>query len=97
MNAPTPEGAVHPITNTSPNIRAWACVARRTNWAVTTLNHAPQPFVNHLATTVTELSTTHSVLRHIIALANNSATLSNEELRNQLAALTEALTEACAR
>jgi hypothetical protein len=42
-------------------------------------------FFNQLAATVEQLSATRSALRHIIALADNSATLSNEELRNRLA------------
>jgi hypothetical protein len=50
-------------------------------------------FFDQLVATVEQLSATRSALRQIIALADDSATLSNEELRDRLAALTEA----CAR
>lgn len=113
MNAPPPQRAIHslveprpgygatieaqPITNTSPNIQAGTRGACPTNWAVTTLTPSPQPFLTHLTTTVKQLHTTRSVLRHIIALADNSTTLLNEELQDHLATLTETLTQACAR
>ncbi|HWR47590.1 MAG TPA: hypothetical protein VN327_08280 [Pseudonocardiaceae bacterium] len=54
---------------------------------------SPQPFLDRLAVTVERLSATRSVLRRIIALADDSDTLSNGELRDRLTALTQA----CAR
>ncbi|MGH3772983.1 MAG: hypothetical protein ACRDRW_16590 [Pseudonocardiaceae bacterium] len=54
---------------------------------------SPQPFLDRLAATIEQLSATRSVLRQSIALADDSATLSNGELRDRLAALTQA----CAR
>jgi hypothetical protein len=63
-------------------------------WAVSLVHHGQRPaYFDHLAATVEQLSATRSVLRHIIALASDSATFSNEELRDRLTALTEA----CAR
>ncbi|MGH3769893.1 MAG: hypothetical protein ACRDRW_00590 [Pseudonocardiaceae bacterium] len=65
----------------------------RVDWAMSTLTPSPQPFLDRLAVTVERLSVTRSVLRRIIALADDSATLSNGELRDRLTALTQA----CAR
>ena len=74
-----------------PGVRAWSCAVCRTDWAFAVVN--PQPYFDQLAATVERLSATRSVLRRIIALAEDSATLSNQELRDRLTALTQV----CAR
>ncbi len=56
---------------------------------LTTVNPSPQPYCDRLAATVEQLGTTRSILRQVIALADDSATLSNEQLRDRLAALAE--------
>ncbi len=56
---------------------------------MTTVNPSPQPYFDRLAATVEQLGATRSVLRQVIALADDSATLSNE-LRDRLAVLAEA-------
>jgi hypothetical protein len=57
---------------------------------VTTVNPSPQPYFDRLAATVEQLGATRSVLRQVIVLAGDAATLSNEQLRERLAALAEA-------
>ncbi len=56
---------------------------------MTVVNPSPQPFFDRLAATVEQLGATRSVLRQVIALAGDAATLSNEELWDRLAALAE--------
>ena len=85
-SAPLPEGSVRPLVE--PCLGGGATIdVRRIS------STSPQPFLDRLAATVERLSATRSVLRRIIALADDSATLSNGELRDQLTALTET----CAR
>lgn len=80
-------------TSSTPRVAAWKCRCAMA-WAVSLVHHGQRPaYFDHLAATVEQLSATRSVLRHIIALASDSATFSNEELRDRLTALTEA----CAR
>jgi hypothetical protein len=63
------------------------------DWAMRTLTPSPQSFLDHLAATVKRLSATRSVLRQVIALADDSATLSNKQPQDRLTTLTQA----CAR
>ncbi|MGH3684083.1 MAG: hypothetical protein ACRDRU_17580 [Pseudonocardiaceae bacterium] len=86
MSAPLPEGAVHPLVEPCPGCGATSDVRRITSTS-------PQLFLDRLTMTVERLNATRSVLRQIIALADDSATLSNGELRDRLTALTQA----CAR
>ena len=86
MSAPLPEGAVHALVEPCPRCGTTSDV----RWITST---SPQPFLDRLAVTVERLSATRSVLRRIIALADDSDTLSNGELRDRLTALTQA----CAR
>ncbi|MGH3710388.1 MAG: hypothetical protein ACRDRQ_20290 [Pseudonocardiaceae bacterium] len=88
MSAPLPEGAVHALVEPCPGYGT-------TINAQPITNTSPQPFLDRLAATVERLSATRSVLRRIIALADDSATLSNGELRDRLTALTQAC--ACLR
>jgi hypothetical protein len=67
-----------------PSVQAWTCTACRTDWAITVVN--PQPYFDRLAATV-ELAVARSVLRHVIMLADDAATLSDKELRTRLLAL----------
>ncbi|MGH3865220.1 MAG: hypothetical protein ACRDQ4_03615 [Pseudonocardiaceae bacterium] len=83
MSTPFPEGTVHALVEPCPGYGT-------TINAQPITNTSPQPFLDRLATTVEQLSATRSVLRQIIALANDSATLSNRELRDRLTALTQA-------
>ncbi|MGH3833883.1 MAG: hypothetical protein ACRDRS_26165 [Pseudonocardiaceae bacterium] len=85
-SAPLPEGSVHPLAEPYPGYGATSDVRRITS----TL---PQPFLDRLAETVEQLGATRSLLRQIIALADDSATLSNGELRDRLTTLTQT----CAR
>jgi ribosomal protein L37AE/L43A len=61
------------ITGTSPRVRAWSCTACRTNWAITVAN--PQSYFDRLTATVEQLGATRSVLRAVITLADDTATL----------------------
>jgi hypothetical protein len=76
----------------SPRVWAWSCAACRTDWAITVVN--PHPFLDHLATTV-ELAAARSVLRGIIALAEQAPALPDDQLRAHLVDL--ARTARCRR
>jgi ribosomal protein L37AE/L43A len=76
---------VQPTPGISPRVKAWSCTACQTDWATTTVN--PQPYFDRLAATVEQLGATRSVLRTVITLAGDSATLSDKELRDRLLAL----------
>ena len=77
---------VTPTPGTSPRVKAWSCTACRTDWAITVVN--PHPYFDRLAATV-ELAVARSVLRHVIMLADDAATLLDKELRDQLLALAD--------
>jgi hypothetical protein len=70
-----------------PKVQAWTCTACRTDWAITIVN--PQPYFDRLAATVEQLDATRSVLRQVVSLADDAATLSDLELRDRLLALAE--------
>jgi hypothetical protein len=78
---------VAPTPGTSPRVQAWTCTACRTDWAITVVN--PQPYFDRLAATVEQLSTTRSVLRQVITMADDAATLPDKELRDRLLALAD--------
>jgi hypothetical protein len=75
---------VQPTPGISPRVKAWSCTTCRTNWAITVAN--PQPYFDQLAATVEQLGATRSVLRQVITLADNAATLPDAELRDRLLA-----------
>jgi hypothetical protein len=79
-------------SDASPGVRAWSCAACRTDWAITVAN--PRPFLDHLAATV-EVAAARSVLRGIIALAEQAPALPDDQLRARLADL--ARTARCRR
>lgn len=79
--------AAQPTTGTSPRGQASSCTACRTNWAITTVN--PQSYLDRLTATVEQLGATRSVLRQMITLADDAATLSDTELRDRLLALAD--------
>jgi hypothetical protein len=62
-------------------------MACRTDWAITIVN--PQPYFDRLAATVEQLSATRLVLRQVIRLADDAATLPDKELRDRLRALAD--------
>jgi transposase-like protein len=74
-------------TPTPPRVQAWTCTACRTNWAITTVN--PRPYFDRLAATVEQFGATRSVLRQLITLADDAATLSDTALRDRLLALAD--------
>jgi hypothetical protein len=67
---------VQPTPGISPRVKAWSCTACQTDWAVTVVN--PQPYFDRLA-----------VLRAVITLADDAATLLDQELRDRLPALAD--------
>jgi hypothetical protein len=82
------------ITGTPPRVQAWSCSACRTDWAITVVN--PRPFLDHLATTV-ELAAVRSVLREIIALAEQAPALPDDQLRARLVDLARTVRPGCRR
>jgi hypothetical protein len=77
---------MQPITGTSPRVQAWSCTVCHTNWAIATVN---QLYFDRLAATVEHLARTRSVLRQVITLADDAATLPDKELRDRLLALAD--------
>jgi hypothetical protein len=77
---------VRVCSEASPGVRAWSCAACRTHWAITVAT--PRPLVNHLTATV-ELTAARSVLREVIALADQAPGRTDEQLRLRLRALAE--------
>jgi ribosomal protein L37AE/L43A len=71
-------------TGTSPKVQAWSCTACSTDWAISVVN--PRPYVDRLAATV-ELAVARSVLRQVIALADDAPTITDQQLRARLLAL----------
>lgn len=88
----TPTG-VQRITGTSPKVQAWSCTECTTSWAITIANPRPGSYFDHLAATVGLHGAARSVLRHVIALAEQMDTLTDRQLRDRL----RALAESCAR
>ena len=78
---------VHPTPRISPSVKAWSCAACRTDWAIIVAN--PRPYFDRLAATVEHLGATRSVLRAVITLADDAATLPDTELRDRLLALAD--------
>jgi hypothetical protein len=83
---------VHLVTDSPPKVRAWSCAACRTDWAIAVAN--PRPFVDHLAASV-ELAAARSMLRQVIALAEEAPALPDDQLRARLVDL--ARTARCRR
>jgi hypothetical protein len=70
--------SVQLVADTPPKVQAWSCAACRTEWAVTVVN--PRPFLGHLTATV-EFAAAQSVLREVIALADQAPGFTDEQLR----------------
>jgi transposase-like protein len=64
---------VQPITGTSPRVQAWSCTACQTNWATTTVK--TQPHLDRLAAAVEQISAPRLILRQVITMADDAATL----------------------
>jgi hypothetical protein len=59
-------------------VQAWLYTACRANWASTALN--PQPCLDRLTAGIEQLGAPQSILRQVITLAGDAATLSDQEL-----------------
>jgi hypothetical protein len=75
---------VQQITSTSPKVRAWSCGECGTDWAISVVNL--RSHVDQLTAAV-ELAAARSVLRRVIALADEAAQLGDAELRARLVVL----------
>jgi hypothetical protein len=84
--------SVQPTPGISPRVKAWSCAACRTDWAITVAN--PRPFLDHLTASV-ELAAARSVLRAVIALADEAPALTDDQVRARLVDL--ARTARCRR
>ncbi len=81
-------------SSVSPGMRAWSCVACRTDWAIAVVT--PRPFLDHLTATV-ELAAVRSMLRQVIALADEAPALPDDQLRARLADLAKTVRPGCRR
>ena len=60
------------------------------SWAISLVNHGQRPACfEQLAATIERLGATRSVLRAVVTLADDAATLSDQELRDRLLALAD--------
>ena len=77
-------------TNATPRVAAWKCTRCAMSWAISLVNHGQRPsYFDQLAATVEQLGATRSVLRAVITLADDAATLPDKELRDRLLALAD--------
>jgi hypothetical protein len=73
-------------TSRTPRVASWKC-RYGMSWVITVVS--PQPYFDRLAATVEQLGATRSVLRAVITLADDAATLPDQELRDRLLALAD--------
>jgi hypothetical protein len=61
-------------------VAAWTCTRCGMNWAITLVNHGQRSaaYFEQLDATVEQLDATRSVLRQVITLADDAATLSDK-------------------
>jgi hypothetical protein len=82
-----------PIT-INPRVRAWSCAVCGVNWAVTVVN--ARPYLD-LLTAAVDVAVARSVLRQVIALADQASILTDVELRVRLVALAGTAQWGCRR
>jgi len=85
---------VQRITNTPPKVQGWSCQECGTGWWIGVVN--PRPYLDYLAGVV-ELAAARSVLRRLIALADQALALPDDQLRARLADLTRTARPGCRR
>ncbi len=77
-------------TSSTLRVTAWKCSICGMSWAISPVNHGQRAaYFDRLATTVEQLGATWSILRAMITLASDSATLPDQELRGQLLTLAD--------
>jgi ribosomal protein L37AE/L43A len=86
--------SVQPTPGISPRVKAWSCAACRTDWAIAVVT--PRPFLEHLVASV-ELAAARSVLRGIIALAEQAPALPDDQVRGRLVDLARTARPGCRR
>jgi transposase-like protein len=69
-----------------PKVQAWTCTACRLDWAVTVVN--PRSYLDRLAEAVAEAGRLRWLLRQVVQLADDAPTITDEQLRTRLRALT---------
>jgi hypothetical protein len=75
-------------TSSTPSVTAWTCTRCGMDWAATLVNHGQRlAYFEQLAATVEEIGRLRWLLRQVITLADDAATLSDKELRDRLLAL----------
>jgi hypothetical protein len=77
---------VQVIIDAPPRVWGWSCTPCGGQWWITVVN--PRPFLDHLTATVA-LAAARSILREVIALADQASGLADEQLRFRLLALAE--------
>jgi len=75
---------VQQITNTPPKVQGWSCAECGTDWWIGVVN--PRPYLDYLAGLV-DLAAARSMLRQVIALADEAPALPDDQLRVRLAHL----------
>jgi hypothetical protein len=72
---------VQVVADASPKVHAWSCTACGTEWVITVVNR-------RRATMVEQLDAA-SLLRHVITLADDAPTITNEQLLHRLLELAD--------
>jgi hypothetical protein len=75
---------VRQITNTPPKKRGWSCGECGPHWWISVVN--PRPYLDYLGGRV-ELAVARSMLRQVIALADEAPALPDDQLRHRLVGL----------
>jgi transposase-like protein len=74
---------------TSPKVQAWSCTLCRTDWAVSLVNpHLRTAYLVDLAVAIGEISRLRWTLAQVVQLADEAPTITDEQLRIRLRALT---------
>ncbi|MGH3722028.1 MAG: hypothetical protein ACRDRI_24935 [Pseudonocardiaceae bacterium] len=76
-------------TGTAPTIQTWSCTTCGLNWVISMVNPHLRP-AHHAdwAAAAEEISRLRATLRQVITLADDALTLTEEQLRDRLLALT---------
>jgi hypothetical protein len=85
---------VQQVTSTSPRAQGWSCGECGTDWWIGVIN--PRPYLDYLVGWV-ELAAARSMLRQVIALADEAPALPDDQLRARLASFTGTARHGCRR
>jgi ribosomal protein L37AE/L43A len=74
------------LISSPPKVWAWSCAACGTRWVMSVVN--PHLYLDRLAEAVAEAGRLRWLLRQVVQLADDAPTITDEQLRIRLRALT---------